>query len=687
MGIPRVTHSILWQPYEIKNEVDWPAAVGNELFWYRRHYDEDNILGPYLHYSSPPTCDEINLGWGINQIIAAGYMLQDMHNYTFVGYPDYIMPAIPGSMDVGPFPTSALWEALKAFIVGLRDFLGLSAYSWSLPYESSANFQKRMVGKNKVSFVDLTEFRDALNDIPTNYKPTPVTVKTTNMITFGEEWQFQSVSIDGGLTDTFDGCEIDASTRNKYNWSFTNTGSSLTGTVYGSSVLDNIYWLGVGEVEIQKFGGKRFIFQLPLCFKEEVVIKSITLKCEMSKPKHCRFVAEYSAYKPMENPYRYNSNRDNIDTVIHVFTPTKDPALLGLDAVGELGDPNINVWPESSRFYSGAGMYGPRGDRRYRFSDIPKFVNGSRWLENNAAYDQFPLDIQRLWGSNRVVAFTYENVDVAAWRATTFIFHDFTPPWPPYPYYDPCPCVLTIGGVDVIHASNIWLMYFMPVEMLALYPADRLVGRALLFGQDDPEENGLWEFSIYLTSTGPRCGAGKVDSGSCFLGSQWYFSWPSKTDGRLWWLTDQPPDAGPSSSLSSDSSESSLSSLLSCSGSGFSFRPMTDWEMRYLDIWDLPLLGGATQVGSFDMADMPEGSSSSSLSDEPVPCDVNIKLTNLPAWINTCRNSYFMIANDIDLNRPPHSGIPKDNQISELSITLKSVEVEIDDGSSSSSAP
>jgi hypothetical protein len=182
MADEKIQDVIIWQPYEVEGEVDWPASHADlenpeaPPFWIRRHFDTYNIIGPYTFYSSIPTCTEINDGWGINQIIAVGNLLQGMYpDFKYEGnfsYPNYIAPPLPGSRSVDRFPTLSLWQTLKDFIDKIREFIGESPYEWTLPYKEINDiydpdaYRKSMWGKNKISFIDLTEFRDALNVIP-----------------------------------------------------------------------------------------------------------------------------------------------------------------------------------------------------------------------------------------------------------------------------------------------------------------------------------------------------------------------------------------------------------------------------------------------------------------------------------------------------------------------------------------
>jgi hypothetical protein len=125
-----------------------------------------------------------------------------------------------------------------------------------------------------------------------------------------------------------------------------------------------------------------------------------------------------------------------------------------------------------------------------------------------------------------------------------------------------------------------------------------------------------------------------VPHSGCLHGTQWLFGWPGAVDGQMWWITDQLPEL--SASSSSPMTGTSLP-LTSCAP-GFYFREMTEWETRFLDIYDTPLLG--TELGSIDTTSIPN---------DDAYHDVEINLTGLPAWLSSSDRTYLVMAIDADL--------------------------------------
>jgi hypothetical protein len=180
MGLLTIAEGIDWRPADPAGSIYWPGATTAGGFWPRNFYDRGNVIGYYSHYTGnpilPSRCplrSQINTNvnsLGINQIIAAASWVafQGYNNaQTVGGQPVLFYIVLPtGHNTYGRFPLDERWDRIRGYIDWYRNYNSISQYAWTIPYKWSTNNQERTVHKNKYSFTDLTEFRDALNEIP-----------------------------------------------------------------------------------------------------------------------------------------------------------------------------------------------------------------------------------------------------------------------------------------------------------------------------------------------------------------------------------------------------------------------------------------------------------------------------------------------------------------------------------------
>lgn len=681
MADATVRDVITWKPYAVLGEANWPHAWLGSSFWHRRHFDVDNIIGPYDHYiAAVPTPDEINAGFGLNQIIAAILMVSSMHPFGgTVAPPAFVV--LPDLRNVSRFPLE--WEVIKFYINSVRYKVGLSDYTWTLPFDDLEP-QTQLYGKNKISFIDLAEFRDALNDVTLVLDPKVVSV-------YGTSASFKSVEMHADMNELAGAGIIGPSTRNKYQWSFLRS-SGLMGLLVGDTKRRSIPAKGLND---QVYGGTRFIFQFQPNKCMPSMITGLKLKGRMKKN---------------------NTDSHYKDTIVRVFAPTSDPSLIGLSDPGAFGSPltNSESMPYSADYYPTKlthrpyiepwGLWGELPGqasqiapthRRASRPATPMTVNGSYWPDFIAGH--YGNELYNSWYSSSLLsAVSHTNENLEAWRART------------EPNFD-----LTINGTLVIK----W-------DGATPNSSSRYAAFVLLLGQTNPNENGLWVFytvgdpsggsrrayverggwyriySARMATTGnitTLSGLKTIDgiagvemdtvlvknqtsarfnglyymrstawtlawgTGNAFHYkervvvneglvngkttwvcntsdyiswpvtpvtfvlfnwlefcklSQWLFGWPGTVDGSLWQLRDDP-------------------------GGGYSFQELTAEEMRFLDIYDVPLLG--TELGSIDTTSIPNDNAFH---------DVEIDLTGLPAWLYSSENAYFVLAVDGDLTRP-----------------------------------
>jgi hypothetical protein len=196
MGLLTIAEGIDWRPADPAGSIYWPGATTAGGFWPRNFYDRDNVIGYYSHYTgnpSPPSrCplrSQINTNvnsLGINQIIASASWVafQGFNNAQSGSQPVLFYIILPtGHNTYGRFPLDERWDRIRGYIDWYRNYNGISQYAWTIPYKWSTNNQERTVHKNKYSFTDLTEFRDALNEIPLYMRST--TSESRRLITLG----------------------------------------------------------------------------------------------------------------------------------------------------------------------------------------------------------------------------------------------------------------------------------------------------------------------------------------------------------------------------------------------------------------------------------------------------------------------------------------------------------------------
>lgn len=595
-----VSDVVRWKPYEVFGDVYWPAAAIGAAFWPRRHFDQDNIIGPYAHYSIVPNLCEIDEGWGLNQIIAVAHMLRDMHSLIFAIPPDLI--EFPVTRAVDRFPTENLWWAMKNFIDTLRSILGLSSYAWTFPYGDFADDTKKMAGKQKISFVDLTEFRDALGDVKIQITTEPVTV----VVPGSTVAPWTGYTMFGDMTEPVSAGVVDSTLKNTYHWRFTSRGSSAI-TPFISGVFNHAVSVGIG-LDQYTWTGNRVIFQFPACFNTTI-----------------------AGFKLRGSVRRNAATPVGSTSIVRVFAPPEDPSLIGLSNAGALGSPLQNGATSSVTLSTKTYTYRPHSAPRHRIEirpSTPLSMNGAYWPDHWPGGSNPTLNIGS-YGSSLLTAVSFSNVDLSGFNRSVNVSE--------------LPLIIYMGGVTVIKAT-------------AYFPPDGDDVRSsfvLLLGQDDPCENGLWFFELddlpgNLWLRKWQLSPGSLIPNVCYQGMQSIFGWPNTVNGEVWWLTDQPPEFEPGSSSSSSLASGEASSLYSsscggnnCDYNGYQFRQMTAWEKRFMNIYDTPLLG--TEVGSFDTASIP---------DDGAYHDIELNLTGFQNWVNTSAYFYLVMAIDMDLTKP-----------------------------------
>ncbi len=578
---------VAWHPAEISDGITWPDSADAD-FWLRRIFDRTNIIGEIWPYSDPPTLDEINSVWstGFNQIVAVTrYVVNSLVEYA--GGPGTLLINLPPYVDPDDYlqaenltrwPEEDYYDLLKRKIDETRAFLMLSPFSWTIPYVGPGAAPRRMPGQHRVSFIELEEFRRAvLEDVPLYEGVFPI--KVTHQKTSLVPNFLTTTNIGSRIANVFAASDPDFQKEGRrWCWAMATGGGNrllIERPALSSSIIYE--------------NGRTIV-----AFKVPDVPSNCTISSMVLNVFARRLVAD--------------------DMTIKIFIPSVDPSKLGLADLTGADGPQRRVIP---------------GSRPGPLTVIPggatmNFVNSqvAAATFNAPANATLAGEINPIGRMTPTIGDLGDSSLLAGWATT---HHDLTSPRTITDSF------YAVGGHDVVRIGENYIAW------------------VLLMGQNDEADNGIWAVSLdlgfpYTLQWTKLVGLGGLSEGfhSVSAGDGAHFLIWNKlghpANGQMYILTSGAPSCSSSSSSCSGASAESDNSLSSFCANCV-FRPLTDYEANYLDIWNTPLTG--IEVASFENSDI-----GPSVGDENT---FDLTLNNLPDWVKPGARFWFMLANSKEL--------------------------------------